>query len=31
MNEYVKELQPEGYANVGKAFVKAFELLQNVS
>ncbi|XP_038110145.1 voltage-dependent calcium channel subunit alpha-2/delta-3 isoform X2 [Culex quinquefasciatus] len=29
LNEYVKELQPEGYANVGKAFVKAFELLQN--
>uniref|UniRef100_A0A182WHK4 VWFA domain-containing protein n=1 Tax=Anopheles minimus TaxID=112268 RepID=A0A182WHK4_9DIPT len=27
-NEYVRELLPEGYANVKKAFVAAFELLQ---
>ena len=30
-NEYVRELLPEGYANVKKAFVAAFELLQKVS
>ncbi|XP_055595759.1 voltage-dependent calcium channel subunit alpha-2/delta-3 [Uranotaenia lowii] len=27
-NDYVKELQPDGYANVKKGFIKAFELLQ---
>nr|XP_029712886.1 LOW QUALITY PROTEIN: voltage-dependent calcium channel subunit alpha-2/delta-3-like [Aedes albopictus] len=29
MNEKVRELEPDGYANVKKAFVKAFELLQH--
>ncbi|XP_058447088.1 voltage-dependent calcium channel subunit alpha-2/delta-3 isoform X2 [Malaya genurostris] len=28
LNEKVRELHPEGYANVRKAFIKAFELLQ---
>ncbi|XP_055640550.1 voltage-dependent calcium channel subunit alpha-2/delta-3 isoform X1 [Toxorhynchites rutilus septentrionalis] len=29
LNEQVRELSPEGYANVRKAFIKAFELLQH--
>ena len=30
-NEAVRELHPEGYADVKKAFVKGFELLEDVS